>query len=121
MNHYPNSHWVGTAKMGATIKSNVVKSKESLFLSTSTTTRLNNNNNDNDKSNNTNVIFDDVSIQTSVLDEELLVRGTTNLYVADASAIPIIPNGNVHSTVTIIASMAADFLRKKLQIFSPFL
>lgn len=72
-------------------------------------------------SNNNNNFKDDISIETSVLDEELLVRGTSNLYVADASAIPIIPNGNVHSTVTIIASMAADFLRKKLLIFSPFL
>jgi hypothetical protein len=59
--------------------------------------------------------------EDSVLTEELLVRGTTNLYVADASAIPRIPNGNVHSTVVVVASMALEFLVKRLQFISTLL
>ena len=46
----------------------------------------------------------------SVVDAELRVRGVANLRVADASIVPFIPNGNVHSTVLIIASMAVDFI-----------
>ncbi len=110
--------------MGPTIKSTsktTSLSSTSLLKSKSTDNINNFINNTNIDDNENNFILDDISIQTSVLNEELLVRGTTNLYVADASAIPIIPNGNVHSTVTIVASMAYDFLRKKLQIYSPFL
>jgi choline dehydrogenase-like flavoprotein len=39
-----------------------------------------------------------------------LFPGVDNLRVADASVIPKIPNGNVHSTVVMIASRAADML-----------
>jgi hypothetical protein len=70
----------------------------------------------------------------SVLDSQFHVRGVKNLRVAgeillsvystlltsvslcpvspllDASAIPLIPNGNVHSTVVMVASRAADLL-----------
>ena len=48
--------------------------------------------------------------QNSVVDPFLRVRGVTRLRVADASIIPFIPNGNVHSTVIVIASMAAAFI-----------
>jgi choline dehydrogenase len=46
----------------------------------------------------------------SVVDETLKVRGVNNLRIADASVMPRVPNGNIHSTVTAIASMAADIL-----------
>ena len=45
-----------------------------------------------------------------VVDERLRVRGVNFLRVADASVVPTIPNGNVHSTVLLIASRAADML-----------
>ena len=46
----------------------------------------------------------------SVVDERLQVRGVSNLRVADASVIPAIPNGNVHSTVIAIAYLAAEII-----------
>ena len=44
----------------------------------------------------------------SVVDEDLKVHGVSGLRIADASVIPIVPNGNVHSTVTVVAAMAAE-------------
>lgn len=81
-------------------------------------------------------IIDEDNTQESVIDSQLRVRGVKNLRVAgklnsifvynnsyyyfhlkklisnkiDASSIPVIPNGNVHSTVVMIASRAADIL-----------
>lgn len=46
----------------------------------------------------------------SVVDEKLQVRGVSNLRVADASVIPVIPNGNVHTTVIAIAFLAAEII-----------
>ena len=45
-----------------------------------------------------------------VVDEALRVQGVNQLRVADASVIPFIPNGNVHSTVTMVAARAADLI-----------
>lgn len=45
-----------------------------------------------------------------VLDGDLRVRGLANVVVADASAIPLVPNGNVHSTVLVFARRAAATL-----------
>ena len=50
---------------------------------------------------------------TAVVDADLSVRGVDGLVVADASAIPRIPNGNVHSTVLVFASRAADTVLKE--------
>ena len=47
-----------------------------------------------------------------VVDNHLRVFGITNLRVADASAIPRIPNGNVHSSVVMVAYHAAQILRE---------
>ena len=47
---------------------------------------------------------------TAIVDENLSLIGVKNLHVADASVIPIIPNGNVHSTVCMIAARAADII-----------
>lgn len=38
-----------------------------------------------------------------------------NYIIIDASVMPFIPNGNVHSTVTVVASMAAEFLLEQYQ------
>ncbi|OQS06045.1 choline dehydrogenase, partial [Thraustotheca clavata] len=47
---------------------------------------------------------------TSVVSPSLLVWNTSNLFVADASVIPNIPNGNVHSTVVMVASHASKLI-----------
>jgi choline dehydrogenase len=45
-----------------------------------------------------------------VVDQRLRVRGVKGLRVADASVIPSIPSGNVHSSVLVVASIGADML-----------
>ncbi|CAH0482138.1 unnamed protein product [Peronospora belbahrii] len=47
-----------------------------------------------------------------VVDSHLRVFGIQNLRVADASVIPLIPNGNVHSSVVMVANRAAQILRQ---------
>lgn len=54
--------------------------------------------------------IDEASIESSAVDANLRVRGTSNVYVADASIMPRIPNGNVHSTVTMIGYRAGDLV-----------
>ncbi|WP_406066156.1 GMC family oxidoreductase [Micromonospora sp. NBC_00860] len=48
---------------------------------------------------------------TSVVDEELRVRGVTGLRIADASVMPSIPAANTHATVLAVAERAADLIR----------
>lgn len=50
--------------------------------------------------------------EQGVVDNRLRVFGVKNLRVADASVIPLIPNGNVHSSVLMVASHAAELIRK---------
>ncbi|KDO30520.1 hypothetical protein SPRG_04421 [Saprolegnia parasitica CBS 223.65] len=50
----------------------------------------------------------------SVVSPSLRVWNTTNLFVADASVIPVIPNGNVHSTVVMVATHAATLVAAAL-------
>lgn len=57
-------------------------------------------------------------ISSSVTDSHLRVHNVKGLRVADASVIPTIPNGNVHSTVLVVASMAADFIINELSLDS---
>ncbi|KAK2736916.1 choline dehydrogenase [Colletotrichum kahawae] len=45
-----------------------------------------------------------------VVNGKLLVRGTTNLRVCDASIFPIIPRGNILSTVYAVAEKTSDLL-----------
>ena len=47
-----------------------------------------------------------------VVDNHLRVFGIKHLRVADASVMPLIPNGNVHSSVVMVASRAAQILRE---------
>ena len=47
-----------------------------------------------------------------VVDEELKVYGTANLRVCDASVIPIVPRGNILTTVYAIAGKGADILQQ---------
>lgn len=53
-----------------------------------------------------------LSPKDGVVDHRLRVFGVDNLRVADASVIPLIPNGNVHSTVLVVASFAAEMIKE---------
>jgi len=46
----------------------------------------------------------------AVVDEQLRVRGVKNLRIVDAGVIPVIPNGNTHSTVCVVASRAVEMM-----------
>jgi choline dehydrogenase len=48
------------------------------------------------------------SIDNSVVSESGKVHGVENLFVGDASIIPLLPNGNIHTLVTAVASEVAD-------------
>jgi choline dehydrogenase-like flavoprotein len=47
-----------------------------------------------------------------VVNERLLVHGTRNLRIVDASLFPIIPRGNIQATVYAVAEKAADIIRQ---------
>jgi choline dehydrogenase-like flavoprotein len=49
-----------------------------------------------------------------VVDGNLVVRGTTNLRVCDASIFPIIPRGNILSTVYAVAEQGASLILRSL-------
>lgn len=42
---------------------------------------------------------------------QLLVYGTTNLRIVDASVMPPIPRGNIQSSVYAVAERAADLIK----------
>lgn len=48
--------------------------------------------------------------ELSVVDPELRVRGVRNLFVADASVMPVITRGNTHAPTVMIAERLANFL-----------
>ena len=50
-----------------------------------------------------------------VVDERLIVYGTTNLRVVDASIMPLQPRGTIQSSVYAIAERAVDFIMKDFQ------
>ena len=47
-----------------------------------------------------------------VVSERLVVHGTTNLRVVDASIMPTIPGGNIQSSVYAVAERAADLIKE---------
>ncbi|KAI4271793.1 MAG: hypothetical protein L6R38_006771 [Xanthoria sp. 2 TBL-2021] len=49
-----------------------------------------------------------------VVDERLIVHGTTNLRVVDASIIPLEPRGNIQSSVFAIAERASDLIKEAM-------
>lgn len=51
-----------------------------------------------------------------VVNENLVVYGTLNVRVCDASVIPIEPRGNILSTVYAIAEKGADILKRDLKL-----
>lgn len=53
------------------------------------------------------------SKEEGVVDHNLRVFGVDNFRIADASVIPLIPNGNVHSSVLMVASHAAELIHSQ--------
>ena len=47
----------------------------------------------------------------AVVDSRLRVHGLANLYVADASVIPVIPHANTNVSAIMVGERAADFIR----------
>lgn len=47
------------------------------------------------------------------MDHNLIVHGTRNLRVVDASVMPITPRGNPQSSVYAIAERAADLIKQQ--------
>jgi choline dehydrogenase len=47
----------------------------------------------------------------AVVDPELRVRGVAGLRVADASVMPVVPSGNCHAGIMMIAERLADWLK----------
>ena len=47
----------------------------------------------------------------AVVDPELRVRGVEGLRVADASVMPVVPSGNCHAGILMIAERCADWLK----------
>ncbi len=45
-----------------------------------------------------------------VVDDEMKVKRVKGLRIADASIMPSIPSGNIHTTVVALASLCADFI-----------
>ena len=50
---------------------------------------------------------------TSVVDDELRVRGLEGLRVADASIMPMMLSANLNAATMMIADKASDFIRRK--------
>lgn len=53
--------------------------------------------------------------ETAVVDPKLRLRGIDNLYVADASVMPVVPNGNTNAPACMIAERAAEFILEDLE------
>ena len=53
-----------------------------------------------------------------VVNENLIVYGTSNLRVVDASVMPLIPRANVRSTVYAVAERAADLFKAHHELVS---
>ena len=49
--------------------------------------------------------------EMAVVDPELRVRGVAGLRVADASVMPVVPSGNCHAGILMIAERLSDWLK----------
>ena len=49
--------------------------------------------------------------ELGVVDSKLIVHGTTNIRIVDASVFPLVPLGNIQPTVYAVAERAADMLK----------
>jgi choline dehydrogenase len=47
----------------------------------------------------------------TVVDDQLRVKGVSNLRVIDASVMPSVPSGNINASVLALAEKGADLLR----------
>ncbi len=52
----------------------------------------------------------------AVVDPRLSVRGVTNLRVADASVMPVVPSGNCHAAIIMIAEKCADLIKSEYRL-----
>lgn len=52
------------------------------------------------------------SDEMAVVDPELRVYGTEGLRVADASSMPVVPSGNCHAGIVMIAERVSDFIKR---------
>nr|CAD7257710.1 unnamed protein product [Timema shepardi] len=53
----------------------------------------------------------------SVLDSRLRVHGLKGLRVVDASAIPMVPSGNINAPIIMLAERGADFIKQEHDAF----
>jgi choline dehydrogenase len=51
------------------------------------------------------------SDEMAVVDPELKVRGVEGLRIADASVMPVVPSGNCHAAIVMIAERLSDMLK----------
>lgn len=56
------------------------------------------------------------SDEEAVVDPELRVRGLEGLRIVDASVMPVIPGGNTHAPVIMVAERAADLIRGRVPV-----
>jgi len=52
------------------------------------------------------------SDEMAVVDPQLRVYGTEGLRVADASAMPVVPSGNCHAGIVMIAERVSDLIKR---------
>jgi choline dehydrogenase len=48
----------------------------------------------------------------AVVDPQLRVHGIIGLRIADASVMPVVPSGNCHTGILMIAEKAADLIKQ---------
>jgi choline dehydrogenase len=52
----------------------------------------------------------------AVVDPQLKVRGVEGLRIADASVMPVVPSGNCHAAIVMIAERLSDMLKEEHQL-----